>query len=162
NDLTEDSTDSAVDFTVPFTTGLPFTDLWSGLPAKFKFGPAYAFRRRLFEQRLFQFNVAPGQPVNVFAPPEVILQPSNIVPGVVNLNATTTQGAASKVSEQIAAGYGLFALPIVPDRLRFVGGVRLEYSNITLRTTAIGATQPVEVQKNNVDPLPSMNLVYSP
>src|SRR5262245_39143686 len=162
NDLTEDSTDSAVDFTIPFTTGLPFTDLWSGLPAKFKFGPAYTFRRRFFEQRLFQFNLAPGQPVNVYAPPEVILQPSNIVPGVVNLNETTTQGDAYEVSEQIAAGYGLFDLPIVPDRVRFVGGVRLEYSNITLTTTAIGATQPVQVMKNNVDPLPSMNLVYSP
>ena len=154
NSLSEDSSDSAVDFTIPFMTGLPFTDWWSGLPAKFKFGPAYTFRRRFFEQRLFQFNLAPGQPVNVEAPPEVILQPSNIVPGVVNLNETTTQGDAYQVSEQIAAGYGLFDLPIVRDRLRFVGGVRLEYSNITLRTTAIGATQPVEVQKNNVDPLP--------
>jgi outer membrane receptor protein involved in Fe transport len=162
NGLSEDSTDSAVDFTIPFTTGLPFTDVWSGLPAKFKFGPAYTFRRRMFEQRLFQFNLAPGQPVNVEAPPEVILQPANIVPGVVNLNETTTQGDAYQVSEQIAAGYGLFDLPIVRDRLRFVGGVRLEYSNITLRTTAIGATLPVEVQKNNVDPLPSINLVYSP
>jgi TonB-dependent receptor len=143
-------------------TGLPFTDWWSGLPAKFKFGPAYTFRRRFFEQRLFQFNLAPGQPVNVEAPPEVILQPSNIVPGVVNLNETTTQGDAYEVSEQIAAGYGLFDLPIVRDRVRLVGGVRLEYSNITLRTTAIGSTSPVEIQKNNVDPLPSFNLVYSP
>src|SRR5262245_38009621 len=147
NDLTEDSTDSAVDFTIPFTTGLPFTDVWSGLPAKFKFGPAYSFRRRLFELRRFQFNIGPGAPVDLFAPPEQVLQPSNVVPGVVSFSENTIQGDAYQVSEQIAAGYGMFDLPIVRDRVRFVGGVRLEYSNITLRTTVIGAQLPVEVQK---------------
>jgi len=162
NDLTEDSSDSAVDFTIPFLTGLPGTDTWSGLPAKFKFGPAYSFRRRLFEQRLFTFNLDQPGAVNIYAPPEVILQPSHVVPGVVDFSEGTTQGDEYQVSEQIAAGYGMFDLPIVRDRVRFVGGVRLEYSNISLRTTAIGATAPVGVHKNNVDPLPSMNLIYSP
>jgi outer membrane receptor protein involved in Fe transport len=162
NRLSEDSTDSEVDFTIPFLTGLPFTDAWSGLPAKFKFGPAYTFRRRMFEQRLFTFNLDQPGAVNVYAPPETILQPSHIIPGIVDFSEGTTQGDEYQVSEQIAAGYGMFDLPIVRDRFRFVGGCRLEYSNITLRTTAIGASAPVDIHKNNVDPLPSVNLIYSP
>ena len=162
NNLSEDSSDSEVDITIPFLTWLPFTDLWSGLPAKFKFGPAYSFRRRMFEQRLFEFNLGQGNPVNTLAPPEVILQPSNIIPGVVNFSEATTQGDAYQVSEQIAAGYGMFDLPLVRDRLRLVSGVRLEYSNISLATTVVGGKNPVAVHKNDVDPLPSVNLVYSP
>jgi outer membrane receptor protein involved in Fe transport len=162
NSLNEDSTDSDVDITIPFLTWLPFTDLWSGLPAKFKFGPAYAFRRRMFEQRLFEFNLGQSGLVNLLAPPEVILQPSNIVPGVVNFSETTAQGDAYQVSEQIAAGYGMFDLPLIRDRLRLVSGVRLEYSNISLATTVVGGKNTVSVHKNNVDPLPSVNLVYSP
>jgi len=97
----------------------------------------------MFQQRLFNFNLDQPGAVNIYAPPEIILQPSHIIPGVVDFSEATTQGDQYQVSEQIAAGYGMFDLPIVRDRLRFVGGVRLEYSNITLRTTAIGATQPV-------------------
>ena len=31
---------------MPFLTGLPFTDVWDGLAAKLKFGPAYSYRFR--------------------------------------------------------------------------------------------------------------------
>ena len=45
--LNEKQTDSAVDLTIPFgSTGLPVTPVWTGLPAKFKAGLAYAYRAR--------------------------------------------------------------------------------------------------------------------
>jgi len=162
-DLTEDLTDSAIDFTIPFLTRLPFTDLWSGLPAKFKFGPAYAYRSRNFDLRQFEASIGnnPGA-LNLAAPPEVILQPAHIVPGVIDFQELTGQGFSFSVSQEIIAGYAMFDLPIVRDRLRFIGGVRLEYSDIELHTTVIGGTAPITISKINVDPLPGANFVYSP
>jgi hypothetical protein len=56
NDLREWLSDSAADFTIPFNTGLPFTDVWSGLPASFKLGSAYSYRSRVFVQRRFEYE----------------------------------------------------------------------------------------------------------
>jgi TonB-dependent receptor len=52
-------------------------------------------------------------------------------------------------------------LPLIRDRLRFVGGVRVESSLIRLNTFD-EAGLPFEVLKENLDPLPSANLIYSP
>jgi hypothetical protein len=161
-DLTENLTDSAVDFTIPFLTGLPFSDVWSGLPAKFKFGPAYSYRSRNFSLRQFESEIEDPGALNLTAPPEVVLAPSNIRPGIINFQELTGQGFAFSVSQEIIGGYGMVDLPIMPDRLRFVGGVRLEYSDIELHTTVIGGTAPVTVSKINVDPLPGVNLIYTP
>jgi len=53
-------TDSHLDFTVPFKTWLPGTEVWSGLPAKFKFGPAYSYRKRDSSLRIFNFSFQPS------------------------------------------------------------------------------------------------------
>ena len=169
NNLNETLTDSVVDFTIPFTTGLPYTDIWSGLPAKFKFGPAYAYRQRTFDQRRFEYqpNFNPLG-VNLFAPPEDILSPSNLIPGVIDVQETTQGGDSYKVSQEIIGGYGMFDVPIVRDRLRFVGGARVEYSYIRLLTQSVEGvlTCPgsgtCAVNKNNLDPLPAANLIFSP
>src|SRR5207244_1885333 len=83
SNLEERMTDSALDFTLPFKTALPFTDVWSGLPAKFKFGPAYAYRHRNFELRKFEYEPS-GQAYADFAtaPPELLLDPANIGRGL--------------------------------------------------------------------------------
>jgi hypothetical protein len=161
-DLSEYLTDSAVDFTIPFLTKLPFTDVWSGLPAKFKFGPAYSYRHRDFDLRQFEASLENPGALNLFAPPEVILAPSHIIPGIIDFQELTGQGFSFSVSQEIIAGYGMVDLPIVRDKLRFIGGVRLEYSDIELHTTVIGGTAPVTISKINTDPLPGANLVYSP
>jgi outer membrane receptor protein involved in Fe transport len=52
-------------------------------------------------------------------------------------------------------------LPLWRDRLRFIGGARVEYSLIRL-DTADDQGNPLMVRKKNTDVLPGVNLVYSP
>src|SRR6185436_11030167 len=76
-------TDSAIDVTVPFTTRLPFTDAWSGLPAKFKFGPAYAYYNNDFHLRRFRYrypNSASRQQIDPTLSTEQLLADGNIGP----------------------------------------------------------------------------------
>ena len=160
NSLKEYMSDSAVDFTVPFPTRLPFTDLWSGLPAKFKFGPAYSFRDRDFKMRQFQYEVPAGV-VDSTLPAEELFDPMNIAPGEIEQDETTLLRDQFSATQEIIAGYGMFDLPIVRSRLRLVGGVRMEYSYIEL-TTFDQLEDKQLVRKNTLDPLPGVNLIYSP
>ena len=161
NSLTEKLTDSQVDFTIPFTPRVPFTDQLSASQAKFKFGPAYSYRDRDFEQRRFSNNINLAA-VNRFQPPEDVLDPSNIVPGIDDFLETTEPGDKYHVTQEIAGAYGMFDLNLVPGRWRLVSGVRMEYSYINLQTAAIGSNGPVQVIKNNLDPLPGANLIFTP
>jgi hypothetical protein len=163
NDLKETLTDSAVDFTIPFNTALPFTDVWSGLPAKFKFGPAYAYRKRDFQMRRFSFGVTNAAAAGATDPPDSVFDSRNIFPGIVDFSEQTQPKDSFTVSQEIIGGYGMFDLPLVRDRLRLVAGVRMEYSFIKLKAFGDLGTDTLErVTQNNLDPLPGANLVYSP
>jgi TonB-dependent receptor len=167
-DLTEYLTDSQVDFTVPFTTWLPFTDVWSGLPAKFKFGPAYLHRDRDASIRTFNFAISqsPGGPqIDLSGRPNDVFNPSNIggnSPFPVRFQETTLPQDAFKASQEIGAGYGMIELPLVRDRLRLIAGVRTEYSYIKLHIVRPETRTSRSIIKENLDPLPGVNLVYSP
>jgi outer membrane receptor protein involved in Fe transport len=152
--LEEILTDSALDVTVPFTTRLPLTDVWSGLKAKLKFGPAYAFRDREYVPRLFRYFS------NQSLPSEELLDPRNA--GALYQFGEITQPRDNfAATQEIIGGYGMLDLPIVRDRLRFVGGVRMEYSLIRIDTFD-DAANPQHLRKRNLDPLPGGNLIYSP
>lgn len=160
--LTEYLTDTQVDFTVPFT-------VWSGLPAKFKFGPAYLHRDRDATLRRFRFsafNKVGGPQIDLAGSANDVYSPGNIgggPPFPVTFNEATLPSDSFQASQEIGAGYFLFELPIVRDRLRLIAGVRTEYSYIKLHTTTIlRPDSPGVVRKENLDPLPAVNLVYSP
>jgi outer membrane receptor protein involved in Fe transport len=160
NALKERMTDSAVDFTIPFKTGLPFTEVWSDLAAKFKFGPAYTYRTHNFDQRRFRYAPDAGS-FDLTRPPEEILAPENIGPGGVDFAETTVPTDVFEATQEVAAAYGMFDLPLVRDRLRLVAGVRTEYSLIRISSfDDIG--DPVDIRKKNVDPLPGLNVIYTP
>ncbi|MGH3054396.1 MAG: TonB-dependent receptor domain-containing protein, partial [Gaiellaceae bacterium] len=168
--LDEHLSDSAVDFTVPFKTALPFTDVWTGLPAKFKFGPAYAYRHRNFSFRRFLYDRLTYEGIDPSQSAEALLVPDNI-----GVNFKFREGTQPKdsftASQDIAAGYGMFDLPILPgthseegqllNQLRLVAGLRVEYSYIAIQTFG-DLGEPVQPTINEIDPLPGINLVYSP
>lgn len=166
-DLTENLTDSQLDVTVPFKTGLGFTDVWSGLPAKLKFGPAYTYRKRDASIRVFTNFLQPQPccPVDLGQPFNDLFNPNNIgggqAPFPINFNENTQPQNTFKASQEIAGGYGMVDLPLIRDRLRFIGGVRTEYSYITLDIVDQNGV-PRRVVKNDLDPLPGVNLVYTP
>lgn len=157
-DITEYMSDSAVDFSVPFPTALPFTDAWSGLPASFKFGPAYTHRERTTNLRQFRY-VPRG--IDFTLQPDVILAPVNVGDGKVVFSETTQLRDSFYATEDVIGGYGMFELPIVRDRLKAIAGVRTEYSYIHLVTYG-DSGERLERNLLNLNPLPSVNLVYSP
>jgi hypothetical protein len=157
--LDEVLSDSALDFTIPFKTALPFTDVWSGLPGKVKFGPAFANRDRDFTMRRFRYRVPAGA-FDLTLPPEDLLGPANIGPGGVTFDEETQPRDTFRASQRVIAGYGLLELPLVGEKLRFVGGTRYEDSHIRLNTfDDLGnSVHPV---KDDGDWLPGANLIYS-
>jgi hypothetical protein len=161
--LEERLTDSAVDLTVPFKTRLPFTDFWSDLPGKLKFGPAYTFRERDHNLRFLRYECVACDTADRRLPPEVLLDPSNIGgPGdPIQVRDTTQNRDQFAATQEIAGAYTMLDLPLVRDRLRVIGGARLEYSLIRL-DTADDQGDPLMVRKKNTDVLPGANLVYSP
>ena len=167
-DLTEYLTDSQVDLTVPFTTGLPFTDVWSGLPAKLKFGPAYLHRDRHAGIRIFNYAISPspgGPVIDLAGPPNEVFNPANVggaAPFPIRFQDTTLPQDAFDASQEVGAGYGLVDLPLIRDRLRLIAGVRTEYSYIKLHIVRAETGKPTTIIKENLDPLPGVNLVYSP
>jgi hypothetical protein len=164
--------DSNVDFSLPFKTRLPATDVWRDLPGKFKFGPAYSYREREFDQREFRYSPEAGA-VDLARLPEEVLAPENLLPGIVEFEEATDIEDRFEATQEIIGGYGLLELPILRDRLRVIGGARVEHSLIRLDTGLItdetsglcppGDTQCItRFQKANLDPLPAVNVVLSP
>ena len=162
--------DYSSDATAPFTTRLPFTDVWSGLAAKFKTGAAYMHRHRTFNYRIMQTTIHPidGLPSDFFMqPPDTLLVPQNY--GIASDNyplqfqEQTNPSDSFTGSQYVAAGYSMFDLPILQDQLRFVGGVRLEYSYIKTDGFQVAdSTKPADARLNDLDPLPGVNLIYTP
>jgi len=160
NSMWENLSDSGVDFTIPFRTALPFTDVWSGLAAKFKFGAAYSYQWRAFQQRRFRYTLE-GDLFDLTQPAQWLLQPSHIGPGGFDFTETSVPRDQYQASQEIGAGYGMFDLPLVRDTLRLIAGTRLESSYISLLTFDDQGFFE-HVTKNNLNPLPGINLVYTP
>jgi hypothetical protein len=172
-DLEERLTDSAVDLALPFKTALPFSSAWSGYPAKLKFGPAYTYRERDHTLRRFRYRVnSVGQTrLDLTAPTETLLAPENIGPTGFDFLEETQPRDSFSAAQEIAAAYGMFDFPILPGwrdvdgrllhQLRFIGGIRTEYSYITVDVIDQSGN-PSHVTLNDLDPLPGLNVVYSP
>ena len=168
NETRETLSDSGLDLTIPFTTALPGTDLWSGLPGKAKFGAAYSRRKRSFAQRRIKFETdASG--VDTTLPPEDIFDPGNFGPGGDDLTETTQPTDHFKGTHDILGSYGMLELPIIRDTLRLVGGARYEQSDIQLDTIVASldlcgeeTTCPQSFIKKNNDVIPGVNLIYNP
>jgi len=163
-DVVEYMSDTQADFTIPFLTGLPFTDVWDGLRASFQMGGAFTYRERDSQLRKFLFRpTRTGDTAFLEQPPEDILNGGNVADGIVDFLEETTNQDSFDARESIIGGYGMLELPIVQDRFRFVGGVRGENSVIDI--TFFQQDQqgsPSRRSLVNLDPMPSANLIYSP
>ncbi len=161
NTLRENLTDNALDIIVPYRLPLPFEGALSSLPGKFQFGPAYTYRDRHFAQRRFEYVVDQGF-FNLTLPTETLLAPQNIGANGFNFEETTLPQDKFSATQEIIAGYGMFDMFLWPDKVRLVAGVRPQYSYIVLRTFNQITNKPDKPIKNDFDPLPGVNLTYSP
>lgn len=154
--------DYYVDGIVPFKTALPFTDAWRGLDGKLKAGLNYALRDRTFLYQVFYTTGTGLHPerLDLTQPPDSIMVPKNYSTSG-PLRFARLSYEPFDANQEIAAGYGMVDVPLVKDRLRFIGGVRLEYSHIATDGFLRGHGT-VASSLNNVDPLPGVSVVYTP
>lgn len=159
--LSEFLQDYYVDGTIPFHTALPFTDVWRGLPARIKTGVNYTLRDRTFLYQNFGttgINAA-GRIDLTQRPNDIFIPPNYSTTGPLDFERVSYE--PFDASQEIAGIYGLADLPLIEERLRFIGGARLEYSYIA--TDAIlRPYRPVSSIVNDLNPLPSASLVYTP
>jgi TonB dependent receptor-like, beta-barrel/Carboxypeptidase regulatory-like domain/TonB-dependent Receptor Plug Domain len=159
--LNEFLQDYYLDAIVPFKTVLPFTDVWKGLAAQGKAGLNYTLRDRSFEFQAFRNEEKgpQGQLDYTLPPDSLLISPNYSTNGPLVFNRNFRE--PFDASQEIAAGYAMVELPIVRDQLRFVGGVRVEYSYLTtsarLRTVGF-----IDTILNDLNPLPGVSLIYTP
>ena len=169
NTLRENLTDNALDVSVPYNLPPPVQGYWPALPGKFQFGPAFTYRDRHSAQRRFEFQAVNTSGIDLTQPTQTILQPANIGANGINFVETTVPQDKFSATQEIVAGYGQFDMFLWPETVRLVAGVRPQYSYIVVKTFGSvplpdGGTRQVPVKpiKNNFDPLPGVNLTYSP
>ena len=149
-----------LDYSVPFKVS-------NGLSGKIKIGGVYQDAERVFGER--SFSIEPNQPFDGNESAYFAAENMGIV-GVDTLsngNLRYTFGNLvvdrSKArnnyngQRQIAAGYGMIELPI-SQRFKFIGGARIESTNIEV--VSQDSSQGIG-DLNEVDLLPSVNLVYA-
>ncbi len=162
--LDETMTDSGLDVSVPWVLPDAAPKPWRGQEIKFKTGAAYTYRDRSFEQRRFKLTETPTNLVDKSLPLEQLLVPQNIglAPnGSFEFGEIDNPADVFDATQNIAAGYGMVEVPLLPNTLRFIGGVRAEYSLI--ETTGLDtAGDDASTRLEDTDPLPSLNFIYSP
>jgi outer membrane receptor protein involved in Fe transport len=154
NDLTDHIYELGLDWSF-------FTTQWSGLPFMIKVGPYLQQRNRDFSSRRFRFvNIAPGR-IDITQPPEVLFAPENIGP-YFELREETRSTDTYTADQTISAGYGMVDLPFT-ERLRLIGGVRIERSQQNVNTFDLFAIEstPITSTLDNTDVLPGLNVIYA-
>lgn len=157
--MSENNLDSKVNFSIPFTQ-------WSDLTATIRFGGAYTYKDRKFFERRFEYVAGNssltynGTPADYFAEENLgVLGTDNN--GLYQYGLYISDASELRnnyIGEQsVAAAYAMTELPLTAQ-LRFVGGARLETTDILMVSKDPGVAQG---QLNNMDILPSANLIYA-
>ncbi|ACF14194.1 TonB-dependent receptor [Chloroherpeton thalassium ATCC 35110] len=151
SDLDDNEYDFLADISVPFKQ-------WDGFKSKFKFGGLYTSKDREFWARRFKFTqiIDMGDGIS----PEDLFTAYNVAEGYVGLIETTQPTDSYSADEKVAAGYGMVELPLTRD-LRFVGGVRVEKNEMTVKSYKDkDKTIPINGGFDETNVLPSLNLIY--
>ena len=157
--LEENNNNFGLDLTVPFKAP-------NGLSSKFKFGGSYndvdrEFRERRFEYREgagFSYLPFEGDNLAFFATTGIIGERSNGQPLFGNIISDASSPKSNYEGERtIAAGYAMVDM-FLTNKLRFIGGARLESAQIS---TISQDTSLAAGELDNNDILPSINFVYA-
>jgi hypothetical protein len=140
---------------------------WSGMQSVLKFGLAETYKARSFAEKRFEFvNNNPsgiqynGNPGDYWAEENlgVLGQDHNGLYqyGIIVSDVSELRNSYDG-TQMVTAGYAMTELPL-NKRLRMVGGARVEHTLIGLQSL----DRTLEVATlNNLDLLPSMNLIYA-
>jgi outer membrane receptor protein involved in Fe transport len=139
---------------------LPFKQ-WFSLPAKFKMGGNFTYKKRNIDSRRFRFKPQDFHEVNIYQDPEGIFRTENIGSDGFQLEEDTRPTDNYKAKQMISAGYAMVDMPFWVN-MRFTGGFRIENSDQKVTTYELFNPEaaPVIGEVNNTDFLPSLNLTY--
>ncbi len=167
-ELDETLIDAATDFSLPLRSIESLADWFP--TGTFKLGGAYLARDRDFKARIFDSRkgVIPGNGTTL--DPDVLLAPSQYSKSFQFREVTTKETQRFLARQDVAAGYLMADVPLYSEKLRLIGGARLEYSYIFIEGVLPGNCPPIEgcsgdgiIRRpiNSLDLLPSGALVYS-
>lgn len=160
-DLEEDAQNLNLDVSIPFNTH-------TNQKGNFKFGGSINSTSRTFREFRFEYDLASldvtnfgevkGNANEFFETVGIVGTSDNGQPllGHTISNRTELRNNYDAESD-INAAYGMLELPLF-NRLKFIGGARLEQTNI--KTVSKDTTSPVG-ELDNLDLLPSLNLIYT-
>jgi hypothetical protein len=125
-----------------------------------KVGGAWTYRDRFFSSRRLRFKPRSVSGVDLTAPPEELFVPENIGT-VFRLEEDTRRTDRYDAEHTILAGYAMADVPF-SDRLRLVGGARVEYSDqaVLTRDPFDPTLASIRSALENTDVLPGLNLIY--
>lgn len=158
--MEEDNADAKAGFTLPFHQ-------WAGKESKFQFGGAYTYKGRSFFERRFEYVNGSPQLIQYQGDPEQYFAQENL--GVIDVDSNglfqygNYLADASELrnsytgTQSIAAAHLMVDMPLVKN-LRLITGARMETTNILLASKDV--RQP-KGELNNLDLLPSVNLIYA-
>ncbi len=163
-DLEDNLNTYMVNFSVPFSQ-------WNGLSSKFKFGGQYQKIDRTFNERIFSylpinqyFNDVEGDPAKLFSSQyNGIVEIDTLSNGTQRYNFGNVIRDNSRPrnnytgNQDVTAVYGMLDIPIF-NRLRFIGGVRYETTEIEVISKDTTLNKGF-ISENDL--LPSINFVYS-
>ena len=141
---------------------VPFPQ-WNGHPSELKFGWARKNKDRTSAIRRFAFRNPVSRPPDFSQTPEELLTPENIggTAATFRLEELTRASDAYRAHHDITARYGMVELP-VSTRLRVIGGVRVEDSDLQVITRSVIVGGDPEIGRiNRTDTLPAANVRFA-
>ncbi|MEO8512076.1 MAG: carboxypeptidase-like regulatory domain-containing protein [Ignavibacteria bacterium] len=129
------------------------------IEVKTKLGVFYNRSSRNFSARLFAPKIVNSMNFAlIYESPDSLFRPENIDTAKILYYELTRKSDSYNATEDLAAGYLMFDVPI--GKLRTVIGARLE-SNLSRLSSFDQIGEPIERNVNKNDILPSVNLAYS-
>lgn len=149
----EDFLTGKIDLTFPYFIGNKKGNL--------KFGGLYEDKERSFDARLFGFLSSFGalQDGLNLLPIGEIFAPKNIGTTGFLMKESTDRSDSYEATSKLLAGYGMVEQALT-DRLRFIGGARVESFHQTMDSYKIKSNTPVNVDTTITNILPSAHLIY--
>ncbi|MBK9014124.1 MAG: TonB-dependent receptor [Saprospiraceae bacterium] len=142
-----------VDLAVPYFLG--------SRKGTFKLGGMSEIKDREFDARLFGFISSFQTPQELYSLPiDQIFDPKNIGDQGFRMKETTDRSDSYDAGSTLMAGYGMFEQALT-NRLRFIGGARVESFHQELNSFKVLSTTPVILDTTFVDVLPSAHLLYA-
>jgi len=146
-----------VDFTLPFKIGPSRHEL--------KVGAMVMYKDREFAARQFGYAYYKSSGANNYAIAgmgiDTVFSDRNMEDEGLYMREITRASDAYQANQQLYAGYIQLENSLFENRLKFVWGARLESFRQVINTFDFSSGNPIKIDTNVIDVLPSLNVIFS-